>query len=135
MERRGTKLPPTKPENYGPNRKPDHDRTLFGAPPGMLKSKQDKPDTAAGWPTVSRTTPRLASLMPRSCTSAITGEPFGQILNATSALRGNLIEDAIEALLRGRQIPYLHAGPHNQAQIAARLKESTVIPAPGLRRV
>lgn len=26
--------------------------TLFGDPPGDLKSKQDKPDTERGWPTV-----------------------------------------------------------------------------------
>lgn len=26
--------------------------TLFGDPPGELKSKQDKPDTDGGWPTV-----------------------------------------------------------------------------------
>jgi len=103
-------------------------RSLFGAPPGVLKSKQDKSDTLAGWPTAqgyaAAGVPYAVFLHQRHY-----GGAFRQILDATSELRGNLIEDAIEALFVANKVPYIRTGSHNQAEIAARF-ELTVIPAP-----
>jgi len=128
MERRGTRTTATQARVAAETTSQIMARTLFGAPPGMLKSKQDKPDTVAGWPTVqsyaAAGVPYAVFLHQRHY-----GGAFGQILNATSELRGNLIEDAVEALFAANKIPYIRTGPHNQAEIAARF-ELTVIPAP-----
>jgi hypothetical protein len=51
------------------------------------------------------------------------------VLDATSELRGDLIEDAVEALFEEHGILYIRTGSHNQAEIAARF-EVTVQPAP-----
>jgi hypothetical protein len=103
-------------------------RTLFGVPPGVLKSKQDKPDTAAGWSTVqayaTSGVPFAVFLHQRHY-----GGAFRQVLDATSELRGNLIEDAVEAVFVANKVPYIRTGSHNQAAIAARFAV-TVVPAP-----
>ncbi|MGH3274527.1 MAG: hypothetical protein ACRDNZ_09460 [Streptosporangiaceae bacterium] len=72
--------------------------TLFGTPPTTsLKSKQDKPDTASGWDSVrlyaEQGVPYSVFLHQRHY-----GGAFRQVLDATSELRGDLIEDAVEAL-------------------------------------
>lgn len=101
---------------------------LFGAPPGSLKSKQNKPDTLHGWTTVQAyaadRVPYDVFLHQRHY-----GGAFRQLLDATSELRGNLIEDAVEALFTAHGIPFIRTGAHNQAQIAE-LFEVTVQPAP-----
>ena len=104
------------------------DGTLFGEPPAGLMSKQAKPDTERGWTSVQR--------------YATDGVPFGlflhqrhyggafrQVLDATSTQRGDLIEDAVEALFKEQRIPFIRTGAHNQAEIAARF-EVRVTPAP-----
>lgn len=102
--------------------------TLFGEPPGVLKSKQSKPDTEEGWSSVQRFAqdgvPYATFLNQRHY-----GGAFRQILDATSELRGNLIEDAVEDLFQTNRIPYIRTGSHNQGEIAARF-EVTVAPAP-----
>lgn len=102
--------------------------TLFGDPPGDLKSKQDKPDTDGGWPTVQGL---AASGVPYSLFlhQRHYGGAFGQVLNATGTRRGNLIEDAVEALFRENGVPYIRTGSHNQGDIEARF-EVRVAPAP-----
>jgi hypothetical protein len=101
---------------------------LFGDPPGDLKSKQDKPDTLHGWDTVreyaAERVPYDVFLHQRHY-----GGAFRQVLDATSELRGNLIEDAVEALFTANGIPFIRTGSHNQAEIAERF-EVTVQPAP-----
>lgn len=102
---------------------------LFGSPPtGNLKSKQDKPDTASGWDTVrycaEHGVPYGVFLHQRHY-----GGAFRQVLDATSEMRGDLIEDAVEALFEAHDILHLRTGSHNQAEIAARF-EVTVQPAP-----
>lgn len=101
---------------------------LFGDPPGRFKSKQDKPDTADGWASVqayaSAGVPYSVFLHQRHY-----GGPFRQVMDAGSELRGNLIEDAVEALFTEHGIPFIRTGAHNQAEIAARF-EITVRPAP-----
>jgi hypothetical protein len=101
---------------------------LFGDPPGDLKSKQQKPDTVHGWDTVqqyaARGVPYDVFLHQRHY-----GGAFRQLLDATSELRGDLIEDAVEALFAEHDILYIRTGSHNQAEIAERF-EVTVVPAP-----
>lgn len=101
---------------------------LFGAPPGNLLSKQAKPDTANGWATVrdfsSEGVPYSLFLHQRHY-----GGAFRQVLDATSTLRGDLIEDAVEALFKDNGISYIRTGSNNQAEIAERF-EVRVSPAP-----
>ena len=101
---------------------------LFGDPPGDLRSKQDKPDTVEGWLSVrdyaANRVPYEVFLHQRHY-----GGGFRQLLDATSELRGNLIEDAVEALFVTHGIAFIRTGSHNQADIAARF-EVTVQPAP-----
>ncbi len=104
------------------------DGELFGdAPPG-LRSKQQKPDTERGWESVrdyaSAGVPLKVFLHQRHY-----GGAFRQVLDATSAKRGDLIEDAVEALFTERRISFVRTGSHNQADIAARF-EVMVTPAP-----
>jgi len=102
--------------------------TLFGDPPGDLRSKQKKPDTEGGWPTVERLAmdgvPYSYFLHQRHC-----GGAFRQVLDATSSRRGDLIEDAVEALFQANGIPYVRTGSHNQGDIEERF-EVRVTPAP-----
>lgn len=102
--------------------------TLFGHPPGNLKSKQDKPDTVDGWSSVrqyaAQGVPYGVFLHQRHY-----GGAFRQVLDATSELRGNLIEDAVDALFTEHGIPFIRTGPHNQAEIEERF-EVQVRPAP-----
>lgn len=102
--------------------------TLFGDPPGDVRSKQSKPDTAQGWATVQELTstgvPYSMFLHQRHY-----GGAFRQVLDSTSTTRGNVIEDAVEALFQDNGVPFIRTGAHNQGDIAARF-EVTVTPAP-----
>ncbi len=102
--------------------------TLFGSPSGDLKSKQHKPDTINGWDTVrqfaAQRVPYGVFLHQRHY-----GGAYRQVLDATSELRGDLIEDAVEALFTEHGIPYIRTGSHNQAEIEERF-EVQVRPAP-----
>ena len=102
--------------------------TLFGDPPGGLKSKQQKPDTAGGWTSVREF---AATGVPYSILlhQRHYGGAFRQVLDATSTLRGNLIEDAVEGLFAAHGIPFVRTGAHNQAEIERRF-EVAVRPAP-----
>ena len=57
------------------------------------------------------------------------GGAFRQLLDATSEKRGDLIEDAVETLLKKHGILHIRTGSHNQAEIAAKFGV-TVLPAP-----
>lgn len=102
--------------------------TLFGDPPGDVKSKQSKPDTTGGWPTVrslaTAGVPYSMFLHQRHY-----GGAFRQVLDATSTRRGNIIEDALEALFVENGIPHIRTGSHNQDEIRRRF-EVQVTPAP-----
>jgi hypothetical protein len=102
--------------------------SLFGEPPGELKSKQAKPDTAAGWDTVAGFA-RDGVPYPLLLHQRHYGGAFRQVLDATSTLRGDLIEDAVEALFSTAGVPYLRTGSQNQAEIVERF-EIVVQPAP-----
>ena len=104
------------------------DGSLFGVPPGGLVSKQAKPDTQNGWPSVRifacNGVPFSLFLHQRHY-----GGAFRQVLDATSTKRGDLIEDAVETLFRENGVPYIRTGSRNQGEIAARF-EVRVAPAP-----
>ena len=101
---------------------------LFGDAPSGLRSKQQKPDTAEGWDSVrvyaADGVPLKVFLHQRHY-----GGAFRQVLDATSTLRGALIEDAVEALFTARGVSFIRTGSHNQADIAKRF-EVHVTPAP-----
>lgn len=101
---------------------------LFGDAPAGLHSKQHKLDTERGWDSVrdyaSAGVPLKAFLHQRHY-----GGAFRQVLDATSTRRGDLIEDAVEALFTGSGISFVRTGSHNQAEIADRF-EVQVTPAP-----
>jgi hypothetical protein len=104
------------------------DGSLFGVAPRGLVTKQAKPDTANGWSSVRRFAsggvPFSLFLHQRHY-----GGAFRQVLDATSTKRGDLIEDAVEALFKGNGVPYIRTSSHNQGEIAARF-EVRVAPAP-----
>lgn len=104
------------------------DGELFGEAPPGLHSKQDKPDTANGWESVrdfaANGVPLKVFLHQRHY-----GGAFRQVLDATSGRRGDLIEDAVEALFTEHGISFIQTGSHNQADIAERF-EVHVTPAP-----
>ncbi len=104
------------------------DGELFGKAPPGLRSKQDKPDTAHGWNSVrdfaAGGVPLKIFLHQRHY-----GGAFRQVLDATSARRGDLIEDAVEALFIEHGLSFIRTGSHNQADIAERF-EVHVTPAP-----
>lgn len=128
MERRGTSTSFTQAEIAAETITRITAGDLFGDPPGGLKSKQEKPDTADGWATVQEFAetgvPYSLFLHQRHY-----GGAFRQVLDATGSDRGNLIEDAVEALFVENGVPYIRTGSHNQGDIEARF-EVRVTPAP-----
>lgn len=102
--------------------------SLFGEPPGELRSKQDKADTALGWQSVNayaeEGVPYAVFLHQRHY-----GGAFRQLLDATSTLRGDLIEDAVEDLFQEARLQFVRTGSHNQGEVAERFGIS-VTPAP-----
>lgn len=128
MEKRGTAITDDQARVIGETLTQVMGGTLFGDPPGDLRSKQAKPDTENGWPTVAGLAadgvPYATFLHQRHY-----GGAFRQVLDATSSRRGDLIEDAVEALFRDNGVPYVRTGSHNQGDIEARFGVM-VTPAP-----
>jgi hypothetical protein len=104
------------------------DGSLFGTPGAGLKSKQSKPDTERGWDSVrdfaNNGVPLALFLHQRHY-----GGAFRQVLDATSTLRGDLIEHAVESLFQQNRVPFIRTGSNNQAEIADKF-EVQVTPAP-----
>lgn len=104
------------------------DGELFGEAPSGLKNKQKKIDTEYGWKSVQAHAtdgvPLKAFLHQRHY-----GGAFRQVLDATSSRRGDLIEDAVEALFIQNGVSFIRTGSHNQAEIVRRF-EVHVTPAP-----
>jgi hypothetical protein len=102
---------------------------LFGvAPSGAVQPKIHKPDTLEGWTTVQRYAaegvPLAVFLHQRHY-----GGAFRQLLDATSSRRGDILEDAVEALFQENGVSFIRTGSHNQEEIARRF-ELTVRPSP-----
>lgn len=102
---------------------------LFPAQPGeTLRRKLDKPDTAEGWESVRQYADEgvpLAVLLHQRAY----GGAFRQLLDATSTMRGDLLEDPVGALFTEAGIPHIRTGSHNQREIEDRFG-LTVRPAP-----
>lgn len=128
MERRGTRATATQARVAALTIDSIIAGTLFGEPPGTLKSKQDKPDTTGRWDTV-REFARHGVPYSHLLHQRHSGGSFGQVLNATSTRRGDLIEDAVEALFDANGIAFIRTGSNNQAEIERRF-EVAVRPAP-----
>jgi hypothetical protein len=101
---------------------------LFPAPEGEVRSKINKPDTADGWESVreyaTNGVPFAVFLHQRYY-----GGAFRQLLDATSSLRGDIVEDAVEALFTDNKINFIRTGPANHEVIEQRFG-LTVKPAP-----
>jgi hypothetical protein len=128
MERRGTATSEVQATVLAETVRRIMDRSLFGAAPVKWRVKQDKPDTTDDWTTVrdfaTNRVPYSVLLHQRHY-----GGAWRQVLDATSETRGDIIEDAVEALFQDLGVPYIRTGSHNQADIAARFG-LTVTPAP-----
>jgi len=102
---------------------------LFPAQPGeTLRRKLDKPDTAEEWESVRRYAEQgvpLAVLLHQRAY----GGAFRQLLDATSTMRGDLLEDPVDELFTVAGIPHIRTGSHNQGEIEVRFG-LTVRPAP-----
>jgi len=101
---------------------------LFPSVTGAASRKLEKPDTVEGWKTV-RLYAKQGVPLPMFLHQRHYGGSFGQLLNATSVLRGNLLEDAVEQIFNDHGVPHLRTGSHNQKEIEARFNVS-VQPAP-----
>lgn len=128
MERKGTATSSEQAQLAAATLSSIMDGKLFSAPPGNLCSKQAKPDTQEGWASVRQFAqegvPFSLFLHQRHY-----GGAFRQVLDATSSLRGDLIEDAVEALFRGNGVPHIRTGGHKQGDIAKKFQVN-VTPAP-----
>lgn len=101
---------------------------MFETPSGNLYSKLDKPDTTNGWKTVQQFA-RQGVPFGMFLHQRHYGGAFRQLLDATSTLRGNLLEEAVEDLLKSSGVQFIRTGSHNQAEIETRFS-LTVRPAP-----
>ncbi|MGH3680780.1 MAG: hypothetical protein ACRDT2_11105 [Natronosporangium sp.] len=102
--------------------------TLWPPVPDGRRTKQHRPDLAQGWETVRRFAtdgvPLEVLLHQRLYEGA-----FRQLLDSTSSMRGDSLEDALADELDLYQIPYLRTGAHDQAEIRSRFN-ITIQPAP-----
>jgi transcriptional regulator with XRE-family HTH domain len=101
---------------------------MWGEAEEPLRPKLSKPDTENGWDSVRRFAsegvPFEVYLHQR-----FYGGAFGQLLNATSSTRGDLLELPVMELFDQHGILYLRTGASDQAEIEARFG-LTVRPAP-----
>lgn len=108
------------------------DQMMGGAlfPPGVppLRSKVEKPDTALGWRSI-REYAQGGVPLPVFLHQRHYGGGFRQLLDATSSLRGDILENPVEELFEAAGVPFIRTGSHNQAEIAHRFG-LTVRPAP-----
>jgi hypothetical protein len=103
-------------------------RQMFSDAPEGLRSKQDKYDTENGWDTV-RNLAKHGVPYRWFLHQCHYGGSFGQLTNATSGLKGDLLEDAVEALFKANGVPHIRTGSHNQGDIVTTFGV-TVAPAP-----
>ena len=103
--------------------------TLFRkAPTAGVRLKIAKPDTEDSWGTIRRYAVEGVplSVFPHQ---RLYGGAFRQLLDATSAERGDVLEDAVAELFSRSQVSFVQTGSHNQEEIAERFG-LTVKPAP-----
>lgn len=93
-----------------------------------VRLKTTKPDTIDGWNTVRDFAERGVPL-PVFLHQRLYGGAFRQLLDATSTRRGDILEDAVAALFKDADVPFVRTGSDNQEEIAKRFS-LTVRPAP-----
>lgn len=93
-----------------------------------VRPKIDKPDTKEGWATVRRYADQGVPL-PVFLHQRHYGGSYRQLLDATSAQRGDVLETALEELLQRGGVPFVRTAVGNQAQIARQFG-ITMRPAP-----
>jgi hypothetical protein len=103
-------------------------RTLWGEAPEGLRSKLDKYDTADGWASVRRLA-KTGVGYEVFLHQRHVGGAFRQLLDATSARRGELLEVPVEVLLDEAGVPHLRTRSANQQEIVDRFN-LTVRPVP-----
>jgi hypothetical protein len=85
------------------------ERTLMVLPkdlePDRFRSRQDKIDTEKGWTSVNRCATQGVSLA-ELLYERYTGRPFAYVRDALSSQKGDILEDALERLLKDHRIPY-----------------------------
>ncbi len=101
---------------------------LFPKPTGNLRSKLEKPDTKDGWKSVRNYVDNGVPF-PMFLHQRHYGGAFNQILNATSTARGNILEDAVDALFQSAGLLYVRTSSGNQKEISRRFG-ITVKPTP-----
>ena len=92
----------------------------------VLKTK--KPDTANGWETV-REYAKHGVPLPVLLHQRHYGGAFRQLLDSTSSIRGDLLENAVEDLFASHGVAFIRTGSNNQGEIERRFG-LTVRPAP-----
>lgn len=101
---------------------------LWEVAAGEFRSKLEKPDTANGWDSVRQFAvdgvPYYVLLHQRHY-----GGPFRTLLDATSSIRGDVLELPLQELLDSAKVPNIRTGAHNQAEIGERFG-LTVRPTP-----
>lgn len=85
------------------------ERTLMVLPedlePDRFRSRQDKIDTEKGWASVHQCAKQGVSLADLLY-ERYTGRPFAYVRDALSSQKGDILEDALERLLKNHRIPY-----------------------------
>jgi transcriptional regulator with XRE-family HTH domain len=101
---------------------------MWGEAEEPLRPKLSKPNTEDGWDSVRRFA-REGVPFEVYLHQRFYGGAFGQLLNATSTIRGDLLELPVMELFDQHGILYLRTGSSDQAEIEARFG-LTVRPAP-----
>jgi transcriptional regulator with XRE-family HTH domain len=101
---------------------------MWGEAEEPLRPKLSKPDTEDGWRSVQRFA-REGVPFEVYLHQRFYGGAFGQLLNATSSIRGDLLELPVKELFDENGILYVRTGASDQAEIEARFG-LTVRPAP-----
>jgi hypothetical protein len=102
--------------------------TLFPPTSTKRRRKADKPDTSQGWASV-REYAKQGVPFPVFLHQRHYGGSFRQLLDATSTVRGNILEVAVQDLLMSHGVLFLRTGAANQGEIETRFGV-TVKPAP-----
>ncbi len=104
-------------------------RSLFPSGDDVaLRSKQAKPDTARGWDSI-RVFARDGVPLGVFLHQRAYGGAFRQLLDATSTLRGDRLEEPVAAMFGHAGIPFIRTGSRDQGEIERRFG-LTVRPAP-----
>jgi hypothetical protein len=101
---------------------------LWPDPEDGRRNKQERPDLDEGWDTVRRYATHGVPL-PVLLHQRLYGGAFRQLLDSTSAKRGDRLENELVEQLTQRGIPHIRTGSHNQMEIRARFN-ITIQPTP-----